>query len=284
MNRNIYIVGVGLIGGSFALEIKKIFKKSNIIGIDNSEQNLENAIDLKIIDSKGSLDSIINPFMIILAIPVKSIINILPSVLDKSVDDTIVIDFGSTKSSICKSVINHKNRSNFIASHPIAGTEYSGPSAAHFGLFDNKNVIICDYKKTKTKILDNALEIFLKMKMNVSYMDSVSHDKHIAYVSHLSHLSSFMLGKTVMDEEKNEKNIFNMAGSGFESTVRLAKSSPKMWADIFDDNKINIIKSLDDYIKNLEFFKLLIESNKFDELELLLNKTNYIKKILKGIN
>ena len=284
MNRNIYIVGVGLIGGSFALEIKKIFKKSNIIGIDNSEQNLENAIDLKIIDSKGSLDSIINAFMIILAIPVKSIINILPSVLDKSVDDTIVIDFGSTKSSICKSVINHKNRSNFIASHPIAGTEYSGPNSAHFGLFDNKNVIICDYKKTKTKILDNALEIFLKMKMNVSYMDSVSHDKHIAYVSHLSHLSSFMLGKTVMDEEKNEKNIFNMAGSGFESTVRLAKSSPKMWADIFDDNKINIIKSLDDYIKNLEFFKLLIESKKFDELELLLNKTNYIKKILKGIN
>ena len=284
MNRNIYIVGVGLIGGSFALEIKKIFKKSNIIGIDNSEQNLETAFDLKIIDSKGSLDSIINPFMIILAIPVKSIINILPSVLNKSVDDTIVIDFGSTKSSICKSVINHKNRSNFIASHPIAGTEYSGPNAAHFGLFDNKNVIICDYKKTKTKILDNALEIFLKMKMNVSYMDSVSHDKHIAYVSHLSHLSSFMLGKTVMDEEKNEKNIFNMAGSGFESTVRLAKSSPKMWADIFDDNKINIIKSLDDYIKNLEFFKLLIESKKFDELELLLNKTNYIKKILKGIN
>ena len=196
MNRNIYIVGVGLIGGSFALEIKKIFKKSNIIGIDNSEQNLETAFDLKIIDSKGSLDSIINPFMIILAIPVKSIINILPSVLDKSVDDTIVIDFGSTKSSICKSVINHKNRSNFIASHPIAGTEYSGPRAAHFGLLDNKNVIICDYKKTKTKILDNALEIFLKMKMNVSYMDSVSHDKHIAYVSHLSHLSSFMLGKT----------------------------------------------------------------------------------------
>ena len=284
MNRNIYIVGVGLIGGSFALEIKKIFKKSNIIGIDNSEQNLETAFDLKIIDSKGSLDSIINPFMIILAIPVKSIINILPSVLDKSVDDTIVIDFGSTKSSICKSVINHKNRSNFIASHPIAGTEYSGPNSAHFGLFDNKNVIICDYKKTKTKILDNALEIFLKMKMNVSYMDSVSHDKHIAYVSHLSHLSSFMLGKTVMDEEKNEKNIFNMAGSGFESTVRLAKSSPQMWADIFDDNKINIIKSLDDYIKNLEFFKLLIESNKFDKLELLLNKTNYIKKILKGIN
>ena len=284
MNRNIYIVGVGLIGGSFALEIKKIFKKSNIIGIDNSEQNLENAIDFKIIDSKGSLDSIINPFMIILAIPVKSIINILPSVLDKSVDDTIVIDFGSTKSSICKSVIKHKNRSNFIASHPIAGTEYSGPRAAHLGLFDNKNVIICDYKKTKTKILNNALEIFLKMKMNVSYMDSVSHDKHIAYVSHLSHLSSFMLGKTVMDEEKNEKNIFNMAGSGFESTVRLAKSSPKMWTDIFDDNKINIIKSLDDYIKNLEFFKLLIESNKFDKIELLLNKTNYIKKILNGIN
>ena len=122
------------------------------------------------------------------------------------------------------------------------------------------------------------------MKMIVSYMDSISHDKHIAYVSHLSHLSSFMLGKTVMDEEESEKNIFDMAGSGFESTVRLAKSSPKMWTDIFDDNKANVLKSLSDYINNLELIKDLIESNKFEELESQLKKTNYIKKILKGIN
>ena len=284
MSRKIYIIGVGLIGGSFALEIKKIFPDSNIIGIDNSKENLDQAINLGIIDAIGSIDDITNPFMILLAIPVKSIINILPNVLDKSTQDTIVIDFGSTKNSICKSVMNHKNRSNFVAAHPIAGTEFSGPNAAHYGLFDNKNIIICEHEKSNENIINTALEIFSKMKMIVSYMDSISHDKHIAYVSHLSHLSSFMLGKTVMDEEESEKNIFDMAGSGFESTVRLAKSSPKMWTDIFDDNKANVLKSLSDYINNLELIKDLIESNKFEELESHLKKTNYIKKILKGIN
>ena len=284
MSRKIYIIGIGLIGGSFALEIKKIFPDSNIIGIDNSKENLDQAINLGIIDAIGSIYDITNPFMILLAIPVKSIINILPNVLDKSTQDTIVIDFGSTKNSICKSVTNHKNRSNFVAAHPIAGTEFSGPNAAHHGLFDNKNIIICEHEKSNDNIINTALEIFSKMKMIVSYMDSISHDKHIAYVSHLSHLSSFMLGKTVMDEEESEKNIFDMAGSGFESTVRLAKSSPKMWTDIFDDNKANVLKSLSDYINNLELIKDLIESNKFEELESQLKKTNYIKKILKGIN
>ena len=284
MSRKIYIIGVGLIGGSFALEIKKIFPDYNIIGIDNSKENIDQAINLGIIDAIGSIDDITNPFMILLAIPVKSIIDILPNVLDKSTQDTIVIDFGSTKNSICKSVINHKNRSNFVAAHPIAGTEFSGPNAAHYGLFDNKNIIICEHEKSNENIINTALEIFSKMKMIVSYMDSISHDKHIAYVSHLSHLSSFMLGKTVMDEEESEKNIFDMAGSGFESTVRLAKSSPKMWTDIFDDNKANVLKSLSDYINNLELIKDLIESNKFEELESQLKKTNYIKKILKGIN
>ena len=284
MSRKIYIIGVGLIGGSFALEIKKIFPDSNIIGIDYSKENLDQAINLGIIDTIGSIDDITNPFMVLLAIPVKSIINILPNVLDKSTQDTIVIDFGSTKNSICKSVTNHKNRSNFVAAHPIAGTEFSGPNAAHHGLFDNKNIIICEHEKSNDNIINTALEIFSKMKMIVSYMDSISHDKHIAYVSHLSHLSSFMLGKTVMDEEESEKNIFDMAGSGFESTVRLAKSSPKMWTDIFDDNKSNVLKSLSDYINNLELIKDLIESNKFEELESQLKKTNYIKKILKGIN
>jgi len=284
MSRKIYIIGVGLIGGSFALEIKKIFPDSNLIGIDNSKENLDQAMNLGIIDAIGSIDDISNPFMILLAIPVKSIINILPNVLDKSTEDTVVIDFGSTKNSICKSVINHKNRSNFVAAHPIAGTEFSGPNAAHYGLFDNKNIIICEHEKSNDNIINTALEIFSKMKMIVSYMDSISHDKHIAYVSHLSHLSSFMLGKTVMDEEESEKNIFDMAGSGFESTVRLAKSSPKMWTDIFDDNKANVLKSLSDYINNLELIKDLIESNKFEEIESQLKKTNYIKKILKGIN
>ena len=284
MSKNIYIIGVGLIGGSFAIELKNLFPDSNLIGIDNSKQNLISAKRLKIIDTTASVDNIINPFIILLAIPVKSIIEILPNVLNKVNPNTIVLDFGSTKNSICKSVIKHKNRSNFIAAHPIAGTEFSGPSAAHHGLFKNKNIIICDREKTNDEVIDKAIKIFSKMKMKVTYMNSISHDKHIAYVSHLSHLSSFMLGKTVMDEEENEKNIFDMAGSGFESTVRLAKSSPKMWTDIFDDNKVNVLKSLSDYIYNLELIKNLIEKSEFKELELQLKKTNYIKKILKGIN
>tara|TARA_Y100000746_G_C15449651_1_gene426539 strand:- start:1115 stop:1978 length:864 start_codon:yes stop_codon:yes gene_type:complete len=284
MSKNIYIIGVGLIGGSFAIELKKLFPDSNLIGIDNSKQNLISAKRLKIIDTTASVNNIINPFIILLAIPVKSIIEILPNVLNKVNPNTIVLDFGSTKNSICKSVIKHKNRSNFIAAHPIAGTEFSGPSAAHHGLFQNKNIIICDREKTNDEVIDKAIKIFSKMKMKVTYMNSISHDKHIAYVSHLSHLSSFMLGKTVMDEEENEKNIFDMAGSGFESTVRLAKSSPKMWADIFDDNKVNVLKSLSDYIYNLELIKNLIEKSEFKELELQLKKTNYIKTILKGIN
>jgi prephenate dehydrogenase len=197
---------------------------------------------------------------------------------------SLVIDFGSTKKSICQIVKDHPNRKNFLATHPIAGTEFSGPAAAHEGLFDGKNIIICDKDKTDKPILELGLKIFNLMKMKIGYMDSDSHDKHIAYVSHLSHISSFMLGKTVMDEEKNEKNIFDMAGSGFESTVRLAKSSPEMWTDIFEDNKKNIIKSLDDYIENLAHINSLIKKDRFDEVESQLKSTNYIKTILKGIN
>ena len=284
MKKKIYVIGVGLIGGSFAIEIRKLFPKSIIIGVDKSDNNLEKALELEIIDEKSTIRQINNPDIILVSVPVKSIINILPNVLESVKNDTLVIDFGSTKNSICQIVKNHPNRQNFLATHPIAGTEFSGPLAAHEGLFKGKNIIICDKDKTNKSKLELGLKIFDLMKMKISYMDSVSHDKHIAYVSHLSHISSFMLGKTVMDEEKNEKNIFDMAGSGFESTVRLAKSSPEMWTDIFEDNKKNIIKSLDDYIKNLTHINSLIKKDRFQEVESQLKSTNYIKTILKGIN
>ena len=284
MKKKIYVIGVGLIGGSFAIEIRKLFPKSIIIGVDKSDNNLQKALELEIIDEKSTIRQINNPDIILVSVPVKSIINILPNVLESVKNDTLVIDFGSTKNSICQIVKNHPNRQNFLATHPIAGTEFSGPLAAHEGLFKGKNIIICDKDKTNKSKLELGLKIFDLMKMKISYMDSVSHDKHIAYVSHLSHISSFMLGKTVMDEEKNEKNIFDMAGSGFESTVRLAKSSPEMWTDIFDDNKKNIIRSLDDYIKNLIQINSLIKKDRFHEIESQLKSTNYIKTILKGIN
>ena len=284
MKKKIYVIGVGLIGGSFAIDMRKLFPKSTIIGIDKSEIHLDKALELKLIDETSELSKINNPDIIVISVPVKSILNILPIVLKSVNNNSLVIDFGSTKKSICQIVKDHPNRQNFLATHPIAGTEFSGPVAAHEGLFEGKNIIICDKDKTDKSILERGLKIFNLMKMKIGYMDSDSHDKHIAYVSHLSHISSFMLGKTVMDEEKNEKNIFDMAGSGFESTVRLAKSSPEMWTDIFEDNKKNIIKSLDDYIENLAHINSLIKKDRFDEVESQLKSTNHIKTILKGIN
>ena len=284
MKKKIYVIGVGLIGGSFALELRKLFPKSTIIGIDKSENHLQKALDLKVIDEKSTVTQINNPDIILVSVPVKSIINILPVVLESVNNDSLVIDFGSTKNSICEIVKDHPNRQHFLATHPIAGTEFSGPTAAHEGLFKGKNIIICDKNKTNKSKLELGLKIFNLMKMKISYMDSVSHDKHIAYVSHLSHISSFMLGKTVIDEEKNEKNIFDMAGSGFESTVRLAKSSPEMWTDIIHDNKENIIKSLNDYIENLVQINYMIKNDRFEELESQFKSINYIKTILKGIN
>ena len=284
MKKNIYIVGVGLIGGSFALELKDIFKDNNIIGIDKSAQNLKIAKQKNIIDSYAEINDITNAFIIIIAVPVKAIIKILPKILDFILPETLVIDFGSTKLNICKNLQTHKLRSNFLAAHPIAGNEFSGPNAAVKGLFTNKTMIICENNKTNNKLVDFAINIFKDLKMNISFMDPESHDKHIAYVSHLSHISSFMLGKTVIEEGKNKKNIFEMAGSGFESTVRLAKSSPKMWTHIFEDNKPNITEALDDYIFNLNNIRKLINDNKFDELETELKKINYIKNILNGIN
>ena len=284
MKKKIYVIGVGLIGGSFAIDMRKLFPKSTIIGIDKSEIHLQKALELKLIDETSELSKINNPDIIVISVPVKSILNILQIVLKSVKNNSLVIDFGSTKKSICQIVKDHPNRQNFLATHPIAGTEFSGPAAAHEGLFEGKNIIICDKDKTAKSKLELGLKIFNLMKMKISYMDSYSHDKHIAYVSHLSHISSFMLGKTVMDEEKNEKNIFDMAGSGFESTVRLAKSSPEMWTDIFEDNKKNIIKSLDDYIENLVHINSLIKKDRFNEVESQLKSTNYIKTILKGIN
>ena len=279
MKKKIYVIGVGLIGGSFAIDMRKLFPKSTIIGIDKSEIHLQKALELRLIDETSELSKINNPDIIVISVPVKSILNILPIVLKSVNNNSLVIDFGSTKKSICQIVKDHPNRQNFLATHPIAGTEFSGPEAAHEGLFEGKNIIICDKDKTDKSILERGLKIFNLMKMKIGYMDSDSHDKHIAYVSHLSHISSFMLGKTVMDEEKNEKNIFDMAGSGFESTVRLAKSSPEMWTDIFEDNKKNIIKSLDDYIENLVHINSLIKKDRFNEVESQLKSTNYIKTI-----
>ena len=280
---NIFVIGVGLIGGSLCLDIKKIYPKVKIFGIDNSEDNLDLAVKLNLIDSNSSLDNLYKADLVLISTPVDVANKIIIDVLNTINGKSLVIDFGSTKTTICSKVKNHKKRKNYLASHPIAGTEFSGPKAAFSGLFSNKTIILCDTEKTDTNLLKTAEKIFTCMKMNIRYMDSISHDKHIAYVSHLSHISSFMLGKTVMDKEKNENNIFDMAGSGFESTVRLAKSSPEMWTPIFKLNKENIVESLEEYIMNLNNFKNLLQNDKFGELKNQMIHTNYIKNILKGL-
>ena len=281
--KNIYIIGIGLIGGSLALNIKKFYPETIIYGVDSNAEHLSEALMLNIIDVKAELKDIAKADLVILSIPVDASVKELPSILDLVQDTALVIDVGSTKFDICNAIVNHPKRRNFLATHPISGTEFSGPKAAFLELFQNKTNIICEVEKTAFKLQEKALQLFLTIGMRIRYMNPKAHDKHIAYMSHLSHISSFMLGKTVINKEKNERDIFDMAGSGFESTVRLAKSSPEMWTPIFKQNKKNIIETLEDYIKNLTQFKDLMQSDDFDAIYREMKNTNHIKQILKGI-
>lgn len=280
---NIYIIGIGLIGGSFAREMRAQKPTAKIYGIDTNEEHIAEAIDLKLIDAPASIEDLSNADLVVLAIPVDIAVHVLPKVLDHIGAQTMVIDMGSTKEAICACVSSHINRRNFLACHPIAGTEFSGPSAAIKGLYSGKTNIICEVEKTAFKLQEKTLELFKNMGMRLRYMDPVSHDKHIAYMSHLSHISAFMLGKTVIDKEKNERDIFDMAGSGFASTVRLAKSNPTTWTSIFKQNKENILETLDEYILNLKHFKGLMEQDDFESVYQEMKNTNHIKEILKGL-
>ena len=281
--KKVYIVGVGLIGGSFALALRRHYPQVLIHGIDHNKNHVDRAIELGIIDEEAQVDDLEDADLVYVAIPVNATQSILPIILDCISDDTLVIDAGSTKEGICKSVMSHERRRNFLAAHPIAGTEYSGPEAAIENLYSGKTNIICEVEKTAFKLQEKALEVFSNLEMRIRYMNPSAHDKHIAYVSHLSHISSFMLGKTVMEKEKNERDIFDMAGSGFESTVRLAKSSAEMWTPIFEQNRQNILETLEEYIDNLKHFKSLIDQERFDLVFKEMNETNRIGKILNGI-
>ena len=276
------VIGLGLIGGSLALELKKRLGYT-VQGIDVNAENAKKALNLGIVDTVIDIHQITTSDLVVLAVPVNHLPNLTIQVLNFIKDDAIVFDMGSTKEKLCKTVENHEKRTNFVAVHPIAGTEHSGPEAAIYNLFDDKVNIICDKQLSSPKAVDKVLEIFKALQMRTIFMDSNEHDKHIAYVSHLSHISSFMLGKTVLEIEKNEKNIFDMAGSGFESTVRLAKSSPHMWSPIFIENKENILTSLNEYIDNLITFKKLIIEENSSGLCQSMEETNHIKKVLKGI-
>ncbi len=280
---NIYIIGLGLIGGSFAKAIKKLYPKTTIYGIDENSAHLETALQLGLINEKASIEQLKNADLVVLSVPVHAAVEMLPNILETIAETTLIFDVGSTKKDICKAVENHPKRRNFLATHPIAGTEFSGPNSALETLFYKKTNILCEIEKTAFPLQEKARELFKNLGMRIRYMHPEAHDKHIAYVSHLSHISSFMLGKTVIEKEKNERDIFDMAGSGFASTVRLAKSSPEMWSPIFQQNKENILESLEEYISNLNAFKSLMENDNFDAIYKEMKNTNYIKEILKGI-
>ncbi|WP_299209203.1 prephenate dehydrogenase [uncultured Dokdonia sp.] len=279
----IYIIGIGLIGGSFARDLRRLYPKAQIFGIDTTPEHIAEAIKIGLIDAEATITSIEAADLVVLSIPVDIAVKVLPEVLDHIGDQTLVMDMGSTKASICAGVATHEKRRNFLACHPIAGTEFSGPMAAIEGLYIGKTNIICEVEKTSFKLQEKALHLFTSIGMRIRYMDPVSHDKHIAYVSHLSHISAFMLGKTVINKEKNERDIFDMAGSGFASTVRLAKSNPTTWTSIFKQNKENILETLDEYITNLAHFKELMQEDDFNGVYQEMENTNHIKEILKGI-
>lgn len=277
------IIGLGLIGSSLALKITEAYNDITIYGEDISESNLKYTIENKIIGNKLEEKDYSKLDILFVAIPVDQVLKVLSPILEKVGENTLVIDLGSTKKPICDLVNSNQNRRKFLAAHPIAGTEFSGPMSADSSLFDNKTIILCETEKTENRLLNIAKDLFLSIGMSIKEMTAEEHDKHIAYVSHLSHITSFMLGKTVMDKEKDEETIYDMAGSGFESTVRLGKSSPSMWTPIFNQNKKNIIDALDEYLKNIKNFKHLIETDNLSEMFNEMEQINGIKNILKGI-
>ena len=278
--KSVAIIGVGLIGGSWALALKKHFSDITILGADNNQSHLEEALRLGLIDKAVDLDAAAQSDLVFVSIPVGAASEVILSLLDKVGEHTLIMDAGSTKSALCQSISDHPNRSHFLAAHPIAGTEFSGPAAAKSDLFDGKLMILCEIEKTAIRLQENILTAFQKIGMRLRYMDPESHDKHVAYVSHLSHVSSFMLGKTVMDKEVDDRNIFDLAGSGFASTVRLAKSSPEMWGPIFLQNKEHLSHTLEAYISNLQKFKMLIDKEDLEALTSEMKRINTIEKIL----
>lgn len=280
---NIGVIGLGLIGGSLALAAKKYTVGGQFYGRDENPEHLTQALQLGIVSRELTNENIAKMDVVILAIPVDVSISIVISVLDQMNDNALLMDVGSTKRGICERLALHPKRNQFLATHPIAGTEFSGPTAAFPELFVGQTQILCETSKTRPDLLEWSMQWFKSMQMRVKEMDAQAHDQHIAYVSHLSHISSFMLGKTVMQKEKDERAIFDMAGSGFASTVRLAKSSPAMWTPIFRQNRENVLDVLNEYIANLNDFKKDLETQNYDGLFQSMKETNAIKSILAGI-
>jgi prephenate dehydrogenase len=280
----ITIIGVGLLGGSFALAARDRYPKAQFIGVDASSVHGQLALAKGIVDSVLPLEvALPQSTLVVLATPVNTILSLLPAVLDNVPEGTTVIDLGSTKEGICALADGHPKRAQFVAAHPMAGTENSGPGAAFRELLPGKNLIICDSGKNHPDCLKLAQALFTDIGMKLFYMTPQEHDLHLAYVSHLSHVSAFALGLTVLEKEKDEQAIFDMASTGFSSTVRLAKSSPQMWAPIFDQNRENVSQALTDYIDLLQRFKAVIDDRDLPASLDFMARANVIRRVLEGI-
>ncbi len=276
----ISIIGVGLIGGSLAISLKENGFADHIIGVDAKQENLDKAIRRRLIDEDLPLaEAIDKSDILVLATPVDAMLELLPNILDQ-IEQKVVIDVGSTKVRLLERVANHPNRGRFVATHPMAGTEYSGPEAAIPNLFDHKCTVLCDLEKSDADAIEITRNLYHSIPMRLVELESHSHDIHTAYVSHISHISSFALALTVLAKEQDEDRIFELASGGFSSTVRLAKSSPDMWIPIFRQNRDNVLDVLDEHINQLARFRSLLIKQDYDTFYRLIEESNKIKKIL----
>ncbi len=276
----VLIVGTGLIGGSFGLTLKA--NGHELGGFDQSRDHLEKAKQIGLIQRSYHALTVGLQWAdaVILSIPVTGIKEMLPQILDQLRSDQFVIDFGSTKANICRQVTDHPNRSQFLAAHPIAGTEYSGPTAAFQDLYLEKTMIQCEPEKTEARVKSTFREWCRYSHMKIVDMTAEDHDLHLAYISHLSHVIAYSLSNAVLEKERDGKLILELAGSGFASTVRLAKSSPEMWTPIFMENKEPLTHSINDLLEKLNTLKSAIESGDQKALQRFLEEGRKIRKIL----
>jgi prephenate dehydrogenase len=278
----ITIVGVGLISGSFALAMKEKGFARKVIGVSRTEASIIKAKALGIIDEALPLEeAVAQSDLIYVAIPVDATLPMMERIMNLVTDKQIVADAGSTKFVLCDALTKHPMRKRFVATHPMWGTEYSGPEAAVRGAFEGRACVICEKEKSDSDAVDIVENIYKALGMHIVYMDARSHDVHAAYISHISHITSFALANTVLEKEKEEDAIFELAGGGFESTVRLAKSNPAMWAPIFMQNRENVLDVLNEHITQLRKFKASLEKENLEYLTELMENANKIKRILK---
>ncbi len=280
MFNTVTIVGVGLIGGSFSLALKDAGLVKKVVGIPHGD-SAERALKLGLIDEILPLEEAVpQSDLIYVAIPVDSTIPMVTKILDLMTDRQMVADAGSTKQALCEALAFHPLRARFVATHPMWGTEYSGPDAAVHQAFRGRSCVICEKEKSAPAVVDAMESVYRTLGMHMVYMDPANHDVHAAYVSHISHITSFALANTVLEKEREEDAIFQLAGGGFESTVRLAKSSPDMWAPIFMQNRENVLDVLNEHIMQLRKFKSCLEKENMGYLQELMENANKIRRIL----